>query len=261
VDATIGIQNQLERKQAMACPCCGASITLGVSECSCGARFVGKPLDEVPLKVQRLGPAMMSVLLLAIVVGVSLAFTKWLAFAAVAVLWSSWRAVRLARRDPEWYGGYRTAAATLSVTILASGILGAYGVSHIPRALDDRRIRQIAATQAAMYHVANELEDYKRAFGSYPRNTQELRKVNGESLPADYWEQSIKYQSYTEAIADGTNPSSLSRIGLPFNNFELRSAGPDGKLGTDDDVIMRDGIFFPNSEVKKQPAVRISADR
>jgi hypothetical protein len=261
VDATIGIQNQLGRKQAMACPCCGASITLGVSECSCGARFVGKPLDEAPLKVQRLGPAMTSVLLLAIVVGVSLAFTKWLAFAAVAVLWSSWRAVKLARRNPEWYGGYRTAAATLGVTILASGILGAYGVSRIPRALDNRRIRQIAATQALCYHVKVLLEDYKHTYGSYPKNAQEYEKAIGEALPMDYWEQSIKYQSYTDAIADGTNPASLGRTGLPFNNFELRSAGPDGKLGTDDDVIMVDGIFFPNSEVKKQPAARISADR
>jgi hypothetical protein len=82
------------------CPCCGASITRGVRECGCGARFVGEPLDEAPLKVQRLGPAMNSVLLLAILVSASLAFTPWLAFGAVVVLWSSWRAVKLARRNP-----------------------------------------------------------------------------------------------------------------------------------------------------------------
>jgi hypothetical protein len=245
----------------MDCPCCGVSITLGVPQCKCGARFVGAPLDETPLKVQRLGPAMVSVVSLAIVVGISLAFTKWLAFAAVMVIWSSWRAVKLARKNPEWYGGYRTATATLTVTIIASAVLGAYGMSRIPIALENRRIRQIAATQALCYHVKVLLEDYKRTYRSYPKNAQEYEKAIGESLPMDYWEQSIKYQSYTDAIADGTNPASLGRTGLPFNNFELRSAGPDGKLGTDDDVIMVDGIFFQNSEVKKQPAVRISADR
>jgi len=147
------------------------------------------------------------------------------------------------------------------VTILASTILGAYGISHIPIALENRRTRQIAATQALCYHVQILLEEYKRTYGSFPRNAQEYEKAIGKSLPMDYWEHSIKYQSYTDAIAEGTNPSSLGRTGLPSNNFELRSAGPDGKLGTDDDVIMRDGIFFTNSEVKKQPAGRISADR
>lgn len=257
MDATIGIQNHLGRKQNMACPCCGASITLGVRDCSCGARFVGEPLDEAPLKVQRLGPAMTSVLLLAILVGVSLAFTPWLSFAAVVVLWSSWRAVKLARRNPEWYGGYRTAVTTLSVTILGSAILGAFAISRIPRVLNNWHTGQIAATHAAIYHAANQLEDYKQARGSYPKNTQEFAKVTGESLPADYWERSIKYQSRTDHIADG----SLEITGIQFVNFELRSAGPDGKLATDDDVIMRDGIFFTNSEVTKQPAVRISADR
>ncbi|MFY9607025.1 MAG: hypothetical protein WAU45_00250 [Blastocatellia bacterium] len=258
MDATIGIQNQLGRKQSMACPCCGASITLGVRECSCGARFVGEPLDEAPLKVQRLGPAMTSVLLLATLVGVSLAFTPWLSFAAVVVLWSSWRAVKLARRNPELYGGYRTAVATLSVTILGSAILGAFAISRIPRVLDNWETGRIAATQAAIYHARSQLEDYKRTRGSYPKNTQEFTKVIGESLPADYWERSIKYQSRTDQIADG----SLEITGIQFVNFELRSAGPDGKLATDDDVIMRDGIFFTNSEVTKQPAaVRISTDR
>ena len=252
MEATIGIQNQINTGQAMDCPCCGVSITLGVLECGCGARFVGTPLDETPLKVQRLGPAMTSVLLLALVVGVSLAFTKWLALSAVVVIWSSWRAVKLARRNPEWYGGYRTAAATLTVTILAGVILGAYGVSRIPLAIDNWRTRQIAATQALCYHVKGLLEEYKRVHNSYPKNAQEYEKAVGESLPLDYWDKSIKYQGYTEAIAEGTNPSSLLRTGLPPANFELRSAGADGKLGTADDVIMVDGIFYANSEVKSR---------
>jgi hypothetical protein len=78
-----------------------------------------------------------------------------------------------------------------------------------------------------------------------------------ETLPSDYWNKSLKYQSYTEAIADG----SLVRMGLSFNNFELRSAGPDEKEGTEDDIIMRDGAFFTSAEIKKQPIVRNSSDR
>ena len=239
----------------MLCPCCGGNLFRSTQECGYGARFVGEPLDETPIKVQRLGPAMTSVALLALVVVAALVATKWLAFAAVLVIWSAWRAVRLARKDPEWYGGYRTAAVTLAVALMGSGGLASYGIAHIPQALENYKTRQIAATQSTMYHWANSLEEYKRTIGggSYPKDAQEFKKATGEILPADYWDQRIKYQTTTDAIADRTIGES-NRI--PFNSFELRSAGPDGILGTDDDIIMRDGIFFTNSEVKKQTVVQ-----
>jgi hypothetical protein len=238
----------------MLCPCCGGATNRGARECGCGARFVGEPLDETPIKVQRLGPAMTSVALFALVVAASLVATKWMALAAVLVMWSAWRAVRRSKQDPEWYGGYKTAAATLAVTIAGSVALAGYGVAHIPQALDNYLMRQRAATNAAMYHIANLLEEYKRASvnGSYPRNAQELKKAIGESLPADYWGTSIKYQSRTDPIAD----RSIEITGIPVSNFELRSAGPDGIVGTDDDIVMRDGILFTNSDVKKQPVVQ-----
>jgi hypothetical protein len=230
---------------------------LGVRECDCGARFVGAPLDESPIKVKRFGPAMTSVLMLAIAVTVPLIITKWLAIILVIPVWRALRAMRLARREPEWYGGYKVATATLVLAIASGAIAVAYVVTNVPQFLENRKVRRIAATQASMYHLANLLEDYKRTYGSYPRNTQEIRKAITESLPADYWKKSIKYQSFPEAIAG----SALGRTGVSFNDFELRSAGPDGKEGTDDDIIMRDGIFFANADVKKQPAIRNSSDR
>lgn len=231
----------------MLCPCCGANVFRGARECGCGARFVGEPLDETPLKVQRLGPAMTSVALLALVVGASLVATKWLAVGAVAVIWSSWRAMRLARRNAEWYGGYKTAASTFSVTIAASLALAAYGVAYIPKAFENYRLRQVAATHSSMRHLAGLLEEYKLkpGHGTYP-SAQEFRKMMGESLPKDYWDSSIKYQPRPGSYAD----SAIAMI--ETSNFELRSAGPDGIAGTDDDIIMRDGIFFTNAEVKKQ---------
>jgi len=238
----------------MLCPCCGGTILRGARECGCGGRFVGEPLDEIPIKIQRLGPAMISVALLLLVVAAAIIATKWLAFAAGLVIWAAWRAVRLARRDPQWYGGYKTAATTLAITIAASATLAAYGISRIPQAWDNYWLRQTAATQAAMHHVANLLEEYKQANGSYPKDAQEFKKATGESLPADYWERSIKYQGKTGAIAE--RKESIERSGLPLNNFELRSAGPDGIIGTDDDIVMRDGVLFTNAELKKQPAAQ-----
>lgn len=241
----------------MLCPCCGKEIALGARECGCGARFVGQPLDDEPLKVKRFGPVATALLLMVAVVFATLIFTKWLAFAVILVVWASWRAVKVARRSPDWYGGYRTALATLVTAMIGGALAGGYGVTRIPKYFDELETRRVAATHAAMYHLASLLEDYKRVYGSYPRNLQEFKKVLVEPLPPDYWNKSIKYQSYTEAIADG----SIVRTGLPFNNFELRSAGPDEKDGTDDDIIMRDGAFFTSAEIKKQPIVRNSSDR
>jgi hypothetical protein len=258
VSAKLETHEQAKSTQAMLCPCCGGNLFRSAQECGCGARFVGEPLDETPIKVQRLGPAMTSVALLALVVVAALVATKWLAFAAVLVIWSAWRAVGLARRDAEWYGGYKTAAATLAVAIMGSAGLAAYGIAHIPQALDNYKTRHIAATQSAMYHVANSLEEYKRTigFGSYPKDAQEFKKATGEALPADYWDQSIKYQSRIAPIADRreTNQTPV----LSATNFELRSAGPDGIVGTDDDIVMRDGIIVATSEVKEPRVVQQS---
>lgn len=254
MSSRLGIQETSNNAQEMLCPCCGGTVLRAAVQCGCGARFVGQPLDETPIKVQRLGPAMTCVALLALVVAASLIATKWLAFAAVVVMWSAWRAMRLARRDSEWYGGYKTAVATLSLTIAASVVLAAYGIAHVPQAIENYGLRQVAATQASMYHVANQLEEYKRTVGhgAYPSSTQEFKKVIGESLPADYWDHSIKYQSYNGVYADSSMETAL----FSAVNFELRSAGPDGIIDTDDDVIMRDGILFTNSQLKNQPAVQ-----
>jgi hypothetical protein len=248
----------------MPCPCCGNKLKVGVAGCACGARFVGLPLDDTPIKVKRFGPAMISVLLLLVVSAAVLVFTKWLAFLSIVVLWASWRAMKLARRNPDWYGGYKTSATTLTLTLVASICGGAYAITRIPQALENYKLRQIAATQATMYHFVNStLVEYKRTHeGSYPKNAQEIRIALGESIPADYWDNRMKYIAQSEGIVD-SDPKAMTRTGIQIRNtnFELRSAGPDGIDGTDDDIIMRDGIFYTAAEIKKMSGVRASQGR
>jgi hypothetical protein len=229
----------------------------GARDCVCGARFVGDPLDAPLFKVQSLGPAMTSVGLLVLVVGASLAFTKWLALAAVLVLWSSRRAARLARHEPAGYGGYRTSTATFGATLLASLISGGYALGYIPEYLQLREDRQLAATRANIIHLQGLLEEFKRKNGAYPSDLQTLRRISNQALPTDYWEKNFSYESYTDAIVSGR----ATVTGINFNNFELRSAGPDEKMGTDDDIIMRDGLFITASEARKQPVSQSTSAR
>jgi hypothetical protein len=242
----------------MLCPCCGNEINRGVRECSCGARFVGEPLDEKPVKIKSYGAIMNTVGLLALVIVTALTFTKFLAFGAVLVVWSAWRAMKLAKADPEKYGGYRVATATLTITLIAGIGIAGYTVAYIPKFLKNREIRRDAATKANMIHYqANVIEEYKRIHGSYPRNAQEAAKVSSEPVPADYWNHNISYKSRIGDIVNAsTSPTSIS-----FSNFELRSKGPDEVEGTDDDIIMRDGIFYTAAELKNQSLVNAATDK
>lgn len=243
----------------MLCPCCGNEINQGVRECGCGARFVGQPLDEKPVKIKSYGAVMNTVGLFALVVVAALTFTKFLAFGAILVIWSAWRAMKLAKNNPQGYGGYRVATATLTVTLIASLGISGYVVGYgIPRFLRNREIRRDAATKADMIrYYANVLEEYKRIYGSYPRNAQEAAKVSNEPLPADYWNHNISYQSRIGAVANALP----GRTAISFSNFELRSKGPDELEGTDDDIIMRDGLFYTVAELKSQSSVNASADK
>lgn len=240
----------------MLCPCCGIDISVGALDCSCGARFVGNPLDETPIQIQRFGHVANTATLFVIVAGGALVFTKWIAFASVLVIWAAWRAVRLSSRAPALYGGYRTAVTMLAVVITVSAAASAYGIAYIPRFLENRETRRVAATSAAIHHLRGLLENYKNTYGSYPPNYQALNKAFNKALPTDYWGKSINYKSYTEAIAE----ASVERTGIAIANFELRSAGPDEKMGTDDDIIMRDGIFISPEEDKK-PMLKGTASR
>ncbi|HSB11816.1 MAG TPA: hypothetical protein VLM38_20165 [Blastocatellia bacterium] len=249
-----GIKEKARSAASMLCPCCGDRILLDEIECGCGARFVGAPLDEAPIKVLRLGPAITSVAMLALVVVAGIVVTKWFGFAGVIVAWFAWRALKLGKRNPDWYGGRKTAAATFAVSIAGVAILGSYGVIRILEVLDNYQTQENAITQAAMYHYCGAIEEYRRGLGgdSYPRDAQDLKRHTGESLPVDYWERSIRYQSSNPLLAD----RSVQRTRIPITSFELRSAGPDGLIGTDDDIVMLDGIFITSAELKKQSATQ-----
>ena len=225
-------------------------MKLGAVVCSCGARFVGDPLDDVPFKVKRFGPVMTAVGVPLLVLTASLVFTWWLALGGVVAIVLAARAMKLARRDPEGYGGYRVAAGTLVVTLISGGALAAFEIGRIPEYFKKREMRKVAATEAAMLHFKPALEDYLNKYGSLPKDEEAFKKATGQDMPADFWDNQIKYRS---------NPDQVAGVDMPvieFTTFELRSPGPDGKFGTADDIVMRDGIFLTPEEVAKQTRVK-----
>ena len=58
-------------------------------------------------------------------------------------------------------------------------------------------------------------------------------------------------------VIDTTENSVVAQIG-GFKGFTGKNdtSGPDGIVGTDDDIVMRDGIIFTSSSVKNHSAVQ-----
>ena len=76
----------------------------------------------------------------------------------------------------------------------------------------------------------------------------------GQSMPLDYWDNAIRYRSKPDQIAGVDGPV------IEFTTFELRSPGPDGKFGTADDIVMRDGVFLTPEEVAKEAIAKTPSD-
>lgn len=262
----------------MLCPCCGKQMPLGPGDCSCGARIVGEPLPESPFKVQRLGPVMTAVAV-AIAAAGCCRITVWVGLGAPVAIWLAWRAVRLARRDPQGYGGYRVACVTLAMVLTAATSLAGFEIYRIPRYLEKEKLARQAATEAAILQMAVQIEECRRKNGSYPFDTEAMTKITGAPAQLDYWQKPIMYASSDESAAVYNNyfldkgpsqpgeppfpdlPSADEGPGIEFHSFELRSAGPDGILGTADDIVMRDGVFCTNPKVITRPIYKDSPDR
>ena len=240
----------------MLCPCCASRMEPGVLDCSCGARIVGDPLAENQFKVRRYGPIMIAVAATAAVATAALIFSSWCALALLLPILLSRRALLLAKRDPSLYGGYKTATASLTLTLIASAGLASYAIIRIPDYLENHKLKERAAQQAMMLHLAVLLEQHRAKNGSYPRDLEEIKKLDDGSLPADFWTRAFKYRAYTEQVAATAFRKGADPIGVSGNDFELRLAGPDGVLGNEDDIFMRDGRFYPNPEIPKTTSSR-----
>jgi hypothetical protein len=76
------------------------------------------------------------------------------------------------------------------------------------------------------------------------RTTRAISKENLEAI--DFWENKLKYQATAELAVDSQTGNNQL---LPFfNQYQLVSPGADGKLGTEDDLVMRDGTILQSAK-------------
>jgi hypothetical protein len=173
------------------------------------------------------------------------AYRRAITFSIVAVplslagIWLARRALRLLKSDSTSFGGMKIARASYGLSIGLLVVFSAVSVSSIPRVIATGRAKRIAATRALMYELhARGLQRYYKEYGKYPGelDNEHLSKVNAEEAPqSDYWGHNFEYRPVAVIASKGS--------GINLSDYKLISSGPDGRLGTEDDITMINGVI------------------
>ncbi len=195
---------------------------------------------------------------------------KWIAApVAIAVLWGGSRLLRTIKNAPNTFGGLRAARtgfiAAIATVTLAVGLIGV----TVPERLRRHQWGVEAAENARAYTLDMALQKYRDLHGTLPPQDDLINQLktlpdpDGAIADALRFVDANEYQASTvvAAAAPKTKPlpkgaalrnASLTTNPDPptvsFTNYELRLPGPDRKLNTEDDLIVRDGLIMTVAE-------------
>ena len=194
---------------------------------------------------------------------------KWIAIPiTLVVLFAGRRLYRSIKESPTRFCGLRyarrgyTAAAVFPLLILIM-----IGIT-VPERLRRRNLGIEAGINAAGYRVDRAFDEYKKEFETLPSNLSDLRRLpdaDGSLSAALNQLDANGYKPGAELAAAPSkkprplrgavilNASSDTADDVPterisFTNYELQLPGADKLLGTEDDLIMRDGLITKASE-------------
>ena len=129
---------------------------------------------------------------------------------------------------------------TLIELLLVVVIIGILAAIVVPRLTGRQEEAKISATQATMTNIRTSLGLYETDNGKFPTPDQGLmalivkptaapepkkwhKYLDTSEIPKDAWGNEFAYKNPGEKNTDG---------------YDLISAGPDGTMGNDDDIIM-----------------------
>jgi len=203
---------------------------------------------------------------------------KWIALPiTLAILWSCARSIRTIKTGQSRFSGLRIArcgfACAIVTTILMATLIGI----TVPERLRRHQWAVEAQTGSRAYTVNRALLEFKDQYGSLPSELIELYKLpdpNGAIADALANIDPAGYQPNTvvASAANKVKPLSLrggalrnaslgpsvepsTDRGVSFTNYDLRLAGPDKIMYTDDDLIVRDGVIMSASELPRPSTV------
>jgi hypothetical protein len=205
---------------------------------------------------------------------------KWIALpVTIFALWTGLRICASIRRAPASFMGVRLAYGGLAASALVALLIATSIAVTIPERLRQHQ-RGIEATyRAQLYTIARAQLEYRLRYGTLPASLEDLRDrermpdPDGSIAAALVGVASNSYKSWSvqarlpEANSRKQRGTALRRVslttgaddmpdeGVTFTNYELRLAGEDKIMGTDDDWMVRDGMIVrPADLLQASPA-------
>jgi hypothetical protein len=192
---------------------------------------------------------------------------KWFAIpVSLAALWFSrkvWSSIR--RERSRFAGGWPVHLGVAATAISALAFVALIGVT-VPERVRSYWLSQEAEQYAKAYAYDRVLLEYRSQFGTLPTVPADLRKLPDPdgtiaALLSDL--NQTTYRPWTELAAAAPPAMTRTRVGQPrlrnaslntgndvqpsetvsFTSYEMRTPGTDGVYGTDDDLVLRDGVI------------------
>lgn len=200
---------------------------------------------------------------------------KWIAIpVTIIVFWGSLKIYRSMLKSPARFCGLGYAKTGLMASALVPVLIAVLIGVTVPERLRQRQDGLQAASYALGYRLDRALLEYSARFGTLPAELNDLRRLPDpdgsitaalSNLSASAYKPSAdlaalpKQKSQTlrgavirNASLDTATDDSPGE-GLSFTNYDLPLPGPDTLMGTEDDLIVRDGVIIKASESVRRP--------
>jgi hypothetical protein len=196
---------------------------------------------------------------------------KWVALPiALAILWTDAKSIRAIKSAPTKFSGLRIARSGFASALITTALITMLIGITVPERLRRHQWAVEAETNAPLYTVHRALLEFKERYGTYPSELKDLEKLPdpyGTIADALRNIDATGYQPSTVVASASTKVKPLSLRGgalrnaanvepttdhaVSFTNYDLRLAGEDKIMYTDDDLIVRDGVIMTASELSR----------
>ncbi|HEX8163374.1 MAG TPA: hypothetical protein VF538_16000 [Pyrinomonadaceae bacterium] len=202
---------------------------------------------------------------------------------SVAAFLGGARALMHVSREPARYAGVRCALGGFATSAMVAVVmLTLIGVT-VPARLRQHALAAEAARNAEAYDAVKALLEYQQQYGTLPTSAEELKKLPdpdgtmaraARMIAAGRYEPESTIASLPAAakargrrstnvmvrpVSLRPGPDEPQGEPLSFTNYTLRLAGEDKKLGTADDLLIRDGMIMrapPAGQLTRTPGVK-----
>jgi hypothetical protein len=195
---------------------------------------------------------------------------KWIAIPiSVFVVWALRKLYRSVVNDPARFTGLRYARAGFLASLMVPALIVLLIGVTVPARLSQRQDRLAAEHRAPALTFARAQMEYQIKFGTFPSDPMDLTRlpdadgsiaaalrtldITGYKPSADLAALPTKEPrtlrgSVIMKASIGAATDDLPSESLSFTNYELPLPGPDKVFGTEDDLVVVDGVIWKASD-------------